>query len=197
MLDPRPNVSSNFLQRFQGLFWLLFLMWGLELFDWVTPWIRLDEFGIHPRSLLGLPGIVFAPMLHHSWPHLLSNTTPFVIFGALIAMNGATEFWAVTLGSALISGLGTWLVSPSYTITVGASGIIFGYFGYLLLRGFFERKFSSILISLVVGLCYGSIIFQVFPTERGISWSAHFFGLVGGVVVAQFLSQHKRRSNLL
>lgn len=186
---------STFFERFQGLISLLLLMWGLELIDWLIP-LQLDYFGIHPRSLVGLLGIVVAPVLHSSWSHLLMNTSPFVIFGGLIALNGPAEFWVVTLGSALISGLGAWLVSPPHTVTVGASGVIFGYFGYLLLRGFFERRLSSILISLLIGLCYGSIIFQVFPSERGISWSAHFFGLVGGVLIAQTLGKRKRSSTL-
>jgi membrane associated rhomboid family serine protease len=194
MSDHDSVASPTFFHRFQGLAWLLALMWGLECLDWVTPGIQLEQFGIHPRSPLGLVGIVFAPVLHSSWSHLFTNTSPFVIFGGLIALNGVAEFWMVTLGCALISGLGTWLFSPANSITVGASGVIFGYFGYLLLGGFFERKFSSILISLAVGLGYGSIIFQVFPTERGISWAAHFFGLVGGVLIAQILGQQKRSS---
>ena len=170
-------------------------MWGLELMDWLTPGLYLDWFGIHPRSLPGLLGIFVAPVLHSSWSHLLTNTSPFLIFGGLIALNSATEYWIVTLGCALISGLGVWVVSPPQTVTVGASGVIFGYFGYLLLRGFFERKVSSIIISLAVGFFYGSILFQVIPSERGISWSAHFFGLVGGVLIAQFLGKRKRNTS--
>ena len=173
------------------------LMWGLEFLDWITPGILFEQFGIHPRSPFGLLGILFAPVLHSSWSHLITNTSPFIIFGGLIALNGAAEFWWVTLSCVCISGLGVWLVSPTNSITVGASGVIFGYFGYLLLRGFFERKLSSIFISLAVGFCYGGIIFQVFPAEQGVSWPAHFFGLVGGVVVAQVLSKQKRSSHLL
>ncbi|MEM9136030.1 MAG: rhomboid family intramembrane serine protease [Cyanobacteria bacterium P01_F01_bin.42] len=187
------NSPANFFPRFQGLVALLAVMWGLELLDWTMPGLDLDRFGIQPRSLSGLLGIVCAPVLHSSWSHLLTNTSPFVIFGGLIALNGAAEYWLVTLGCALISGLGVWLVSPSYTITVGASGVVFGYFGYLLLRGFFERQLSSIVISVAVGFFYGSILFQVFPAERGVSWSAHFFGLLGGVMIAQFLGRRKRR----
>lgn len=188
------HSPSDFFPRFQGLVTLLALMWGLEILDWATPGLALDRFGIQPRSGWGLLGIVFAPVLHSSWSHLLTNTSPFVIFGGLIALNGAEEYWLVTLGCALISGLGVWLVSPTYSITVGASGIIFGYFGYLLLRGFFERKPSSIIISLAIGFFYGSILLQVFPAERGVSWSAHFFGLVGGVILAQLLGKRKRGS---
>ena len=192
MIENRPA----FFERFQSLALLVVLMWILEFVDWVTPGLELEQFGIIPRSLSGLLGILFAPILHSTWSHLITNTPSFLIFGGLIALNGSAEFWLVTIGCALISGLGVWLVSPTNTITVGASGVIFGYFGYLLLRGFFERKLSSIIISLAIGLCYGSIIFQVFPAERGISWSAHFFGLVGGVLIAQFLGQRKRISNL-
>lgn len=186
------QTTSAFFSRFQGLLLLLGLMWGLELLDWLTPGLPIDRFGIHPRSLSGLLGILVAPVLHSSWSHLLTNTSPFVIFGGLIALNGASEYWLVTLGCALISGLGVWLVSPTHSITVGASGIIFGYFGYLLLRGFFERKASSIIISLIIGFSYGSILLQVFPSEKGISWSAHFFGLLGGVLIAQVLGKRKR-----
>lgn len=169
-------------------------MWGIELVDWFFPWIRLDWFGIHPRSVNGLMGILVSPLLHSSWSHLMANTPPFLMFGGLIAASGSQRFWTVTLGCALISGFGTWLVSPGWTITVGASGIIFGYFGFLLLRGFFERRFSSALISLAVGLFYGSILWQVFPSGRGISWSAHFFGLVGGIVMAYWLGRSRKSS---
>lgn len=171
-------------------------MWALELLDTLLP-IPLDQYGIFPRSPLGLMGIIFAPFLHGSWSHLLANTPPFLIFGGIISLGGTGEFWLVTLGCGLIGGLGTWMFSPSNTITVGASGIVFGYFGYLLLRGFFERKFSSILISLAIGIVYGGIIWQVFPSANPrISWTAHFFGFVGGVILARMLGGSKRQTSL-
>ena len=192
MISPQRCSPPSPLRKFYSLLGCLGLMWGLELIDALLP-LPLDQFGIHPRSLSGLIGIAVSPFLHGSWSHLMANTPPLLIFGGLISFGGATEFWLVTLGCGLISGLGTWAFSPSYTVTVGASGIVFGYFGYLLLRGFFERKFSSIAISLVIGFVYGGIIWQAFPSsDARISWTAHFFGLIGGVLLARFLGSSKR-----
>ncbi len=178
------HVQASFISL--GIF--VGLMWVIEFIDWFLP-IQLDAYGIHPRDLSWLQGILFAPLLHGSWAHIVANTPPLVILGGLIALQGVGEFWLVTLMSALVSGLGVWLVSPANSVTVGASGLIFGYFGFLLLRGFFERRFSSVLVSLGVGTFYGSLVWGVLPSSPNVSWQAHFFGFLGGILAANWVAK--------
>lgn len=167
---------------------LVGLMWVIEFIDWLIP-IQFDVYGIHPRNLSWLQGILIAPLMHGSWAHIMANTPPLLIFGGLIALQGVGDFWLATILSALVSGIGVWFISPSYSVTVGASGIIFGYLGFLLLRGFFERRFSSIVISLGVGAFYSSMIWGVLPSSPNVSWQAHFFGFVGGILAANLVSK--------
>jgi membrane associated rhomboid family serine protease len=168
---------------------LVGLMWVIEFVDWFIPIIQFDIYGIHPRNLGWFQGIVFAPLLHGSWAHIMANTPPLLIFGGLIALQGVGDFWLVTIVSALVSGIGVWFIAPPASVTVGASGVIFGYLGFLLLRGFFERRFSSILISLGVGAFYSSMIWGVLPTSPNVSWQAHFFGFIGGILAANLVSK--------
>lgn len=165
------------------------LLWSIELVDYVLGgW--LNQFGIIPRSLIGLRGIVFAPLLHGNFAHLLSNTVPFVVLGWLVMVREVGDFFVVTAIAALVGGLGTWLFgSPG--IHIGASGVIFGYLGFLLLRGYFERSFVSMVFSVLVAVLYGGLIWGVLPSQSGISWEGHLFGFVGGGVAAWLLAKGK------
>jgi membrane associated rhomboid family serine protease len=116
----------------------------------------------------------------------MGNTLPFLVLGWLIMLRNTHDFLRVTLVVGLASGLGTWLFgSPGSHI--GASGVIFGYLGYLLLRGFFERRLGSISLSVLVGTLYGSMIWGILPLQQGISWEGHLFGFLGGVLAARRL----------
>lgn len=184
-MDNRQNRKSNSTTAsIISLGTLLCLMWLLELCNWLLPQLQLDSYGIRPRDISWLPGIIIAPLLHGSWAHLIANTPPLIIFGGLVSLQGIRRFWLVTVMSALISGLGVWLFSPENAITVGASGVIFGYFGFLLLRGLFARSIGSILISLIVSFVYGGTIWGVLPSSPNVSWQAHLFGFLGGVLAA-------------
>ncbi len=169
---------------------LVALMWGIEILDQFVFRIglrqTLDIYGIIPRNPIGLRGILFAPFLHSNFAHLIGNTIPFVFLGWLIMLRETRDFLWVSLITALVSGTGTWLFgSPGFHI--GASGVIFGYLGYLISRGYFERKPLTVAMSLFVGVTYGSMIWGVFPTRMGISWEGHLFGFIGGIVAARFL----------
>ena len=185
-MDEKRNnrKSSPITARILSLGALVGLMWLLELLNWSLPQLQLDSYGIRPRDISWLPGIIIAPLLHGSWAHPIANTPPLLIFGGLVSLQGLRRFWLITLVSALISGLGVWLFSPSYAVTVGASSIIFGYFGFLLLRGLFARSIGTILISLAVAFLYGGRIWGVLPSSPNISWQAHLFGLIDGVLAA-------------
>lgn len=167
---------------------LVVLLWAIELVNWVIFRGQLVEFGIFPRTLVGLRGIVFAPFLHAGFGHLLSNTLPLLGLGWLVMLRRTADFWAVSIITMLVSGLGVWLLGGANTLHVGASGVIFGYLGYLLMRGYFERSVLSIGFSLVVVMLYGGLLWGVFPTAIGISWQGHLFGLIGGGVAARDLT---------
>jgi membrane associated rhomboid family serine protease len=166
------------------------LMWGLEILDLFLGG-ALNRFGIRPHSLIGLRGILFAPFLHGNFLHLAANTVPFVILGWLVMLRRTSDFFTVTAIVMLVAGLGTWLFAPSYTNHIGASGVVFGYLGFLLARGYFERSFGSILLSVMVGLLYGSMIWGVLPGQIGISWQGHLFGFIGGIIAARMLSKSR------
>ncbi|MEG3974280.1 rhomboid family intramembrane serine protease [Microcoleus sp. herbarium8] len=168
------------------------LLWIIEIVDVFLFQGALNDYGVRPRSLDGLQGILLMPFLHGSYAHLAANTLPFVTFGWLIMLREISDFFIVSAVTVLVSGLGVWLTGAPNSVHIGASGLIFGYFGFLLLRGYFERSFTSIAISLIVGFFYGGLIWGVLPQQPGISWQGHFFGFVGGVLAAQLLGRKKR-----
>jgi membrane associated rhomboid family serine protease len=165
------------------------LMWISALLNPILFGGHLIRFGIIPRSLVGLRGILFAPFLHAGLGHLMANTLPFIVLGWLVLIRATEDFFVVTAVAMGIGGLGTWLLAGSRTVHVGASGLIFGYLGYLLLRGYFERSFAASFLSLVVAVVYGGLIFGVLPTGPGISWQGHLFGFVGGALAARLLAK--------
>lgn len=169
------------------------IIWAVELIDSLFLGGALDLYGIRPRSFIGLRGILFAPFLHGDFAHVAANTLPFLTLGWLIMLRQTSDFFVVTAITMLVSGLGVWLAAPANSIHIGASGLIFGYFGFLLLRGYFERSFAAILFSLIVGLLYGGIIWGVLPLQYGISWQGHLFGFIGGALAARILARHWRR----
>ena len=171
---------------------ILAVMWALELLDAVTL-NALDSFGIQPRQLSELPNILWAPLLHFGWPHLISNSVPFLVLGVLTYLSGTGRFVATTLISAIVSGLTAWLLAPPGSITAGASGVIFGYLTYLLVRGFYTRKIGQILLAVVVFAIYGTVLLGVLPGTPGVSWQAHLGGAVGGVLSAWWLHGRDKR----
>src|SRR3954463_13688700 len=148
------------------------VMWLVEVVDQVLGG-RLDRYGIEPHDVDGLAGIVAAPFLHAGWGHLLGNTVPFLVLGALIALSGAARVAAVTVIVAFVGGLGTWLVAPSGTDHIGASGIVFGYASYLIARGIFSRRPAHLLAGVVVLAIYGATLLVSLVPADGISWQGH------------------------
>jgi membrane associated rhomboid family serine protease len=170
------------------------LMWITEVVD-VVAGGSLDQYGIHPRDVDGLPEIVSAPFLHAGFGHLASNTIPFAIMGAAIALGGLARVAAVTAVVAVVSGLGTWLIAPANTVTLGASGLVFGYAAYLVARGFLSRRIAELAVGAVVVAVWGFALLQgLLPQER-ISWQAHLFGAVGGVIAASLLAGRAARES--
>jgi membrane associated rhomboid family serine protease len=165
----------------------LAVIWLLQVLNWADGY-RLDsEFGILPEHLSRLPDIFTAPFLHFTWQHIEGNSVPLFVLGVLAAYRSIRRFLLVTLIVAVTSGLAVWLFQASNELTVGASGIIFGYFGYVLMRGFFDRNLADIGVGLVAGVLYWTILEVAIPGTPGVSWIGHLGGLFGGVLAAWVL----------
>jgi membrane associated rhomboid family serine protease len=162
-------------------------MWVVEVVDSLDSH-RLDRDGIVPRSVSHLYGIVFAPLLHASFGHLIANTIPFVLLGLTIALTSAVRVVAVTAIVALASGAGTWLTAPAGSVTLGASGVVFGYATYLISRGMFNRRIGELSMGIVVAVLFGGALLSGLLPHSGISWQAHLFGGIGGVLAAQMFA---------
>ena len=182
--QPAPRTLS----RFAPPVALLAAMWIVQLADAVLPG-SFSGLGIRSWNPAGLAGILFAPLLHANWAHLIGNSVPFLVLGCLVAVEGARRFWVVTVFAAVVGGLGTWIVNAPGTLTVGASGLVFGYFGYLVMRVFAPGRISHRILYALVGLIvigvYGATMLAgVFAAASGVSWQGHLFGAIGGGVAA-------------
>jgi membrane associated rhomboid family serine protease len=165
----------------------VFLAWSVEFVDRVAYGGALESYGIHPRNFAALWGILAAPILHVGWLHLAANTLPFVVLGWLVMLRKIGDFVVVTALAILIGGLGVWVFGAANSIHVGASGLIFGYLGYLLARGYFERSVSAVVLGMVALVLYGGVLWSILPGQPGVSWEGHLFGFVGGVAAARLL----------
>ncbi|WP_436502220.1 rhomboid family intramembrane serine protease [Actinokineospora sp. HUAS TT18] len=159
------------------------LLYLIELLDVILP-ADLDQHGIVPRTLGGLDGILWAPLLHADWSHLVGNTLPLLVFAFLAMANGLGQWVAVTATIWLVSGIGVWLTGNSLSVTVGASGLCFGWLLFLLVRGIFNRSLLQLGVAALLFLYWGSMLFGVLPGDRHISWQGHLFGAIGGVLAA-------------
>ncbi|HRL48546.1 MAG TPA: rhomboid family intramembrane serine protease [Propioniciclava sp.] len=187
VIDRRPGPVASFF--FVGT-WLAF-MWLLEGVDALTGG-ALDSLGVSPRDVTELPQIFTAPFLHFGFAHLIANSVPFLVLGTLTRMAGRREFWIATLSSIVVSGLVTWLISAPMSVTAGASGLVFGWLGFLLLRGLFARNWVQILVAAAVFGFFGGMLWGVFPTMPGVSWQAHLGGVLGGALAAWWLHRRPR-----
>lgn len=188
------GIAKELKDQITILFGLTALFWLIELVDlFLLQTYSLDHrFGIMPGRPIGLLGIIFAPFLHGNLPHLIANTVPFLSLGWLVMLQETADFWRVTGVTMLVGGLGVWLIGQPGSVHIGASILIFGYLGFLLFRGYFQRNAPSIALSILVGIFYGSLIWGVLPTRAGISWEGHLFGFIGGVIAARWIGKSKR-----
>lgn len=160
------------------------LLWLIEVVDLVTGH-ALDAYGIAPRSVDGLSGIPLAPFLHFGFDHVASNSVPLLVLGFVAALSGIRRFLALCAVVVAVDGLGVWLVAGADTVTAGASGLVFGLFGYLLVRGFVERRPLGVLVAVAIAAYWGTAILTgILPTNTTVSWQGHLFGLLTGVASA-------------
>jgi membrane associated rhomboid family serine protease len=163
------------------------LLWVVQLANWADSY-RLDtSFAIVPHSESHLGDILTAPFLHVSWQHLEGNSVPLLVLGFLAAYRGVTKFLAVTAIAAVTSGLAVWLFQSTNEPTVGASGLIFGYFGYVVVRGLFDRNFIDAIVGVLAAIAYSYILAVAIPGTPGVSWIGHAGGLAGGVLAGWVL----------
>ncbi|MEX2578563.1 MAG: rhomboid family intramembrane serine protease [Verrucomicrobiales bacterium] len=168
------------------LFGIAGLFWGLEILDQIL-FGFLDHFGIRPRTLPGLAGVFLAPFIHLGFGHLVSNTLPFLILGGVVLVGGRKIFVTASLFIVAVGGGMLWTLGPSSTNHIGASLLVFGYFGFLIARGVFERSAFWIVVSIITLILYGGMLAEVVPGQRGISWQGHLFGFVAGVLAARVM----------
>jgi membrane associated rhomboid family serine protease len=167
------------------------LIWILQVANWADHYQLDQDYGILPRSLGHLAGIFTAPFLHISWNHIEGNSGPLFVFGLLAAYRGVVRFLGVTLLVAVTSGLAVWLFQGN-ELTVGASGLIFGYFGYVLARGIFDRNLIDALAAVVMALSYAYILTVAVPGTPGVSWIGHLGGLIGGLAAGWIFRTRRR-----
>lgn len=182
---PAPPTRRPRLGPFGPPLLLLAVMWGLELLDVVLRG-RLDSGGIQARETDGLLGVLLSPFLHAGFSHLLANTVPLLVLGTLVARGGRRAFWSATAVIVVLGGLGTWLIAPSDSVTIGASGVVFGYLGYLIVVGVRTRHWVDLLVGLAVLLLYGGLLLGALPwaVSEGVSWQAHLCGALAGGLAA-------------
>ncbi|MBT8136141.1 MAG: rhomboid family intramembrane serine protease [Gammaproteobacteria bacterium] len=172
------------MSRFRPLAALLLLLWLIELVNFILGH-RLNTFGLLPRHLAGLPGILLAPLLHGSFTHLISNSGGLLALGGLVALRGERHFVTSTVAIAVLGGILLWVFGRT-ALHVGASGLVFGYFGLLLGRAWFERSAGTLLIGALVIAVYGGLLWGLLPLQAFVSWDGHLAGLLAGVAVARW-----------
>ncbi len=155
-------------------------MWISYFSSWLLP---LQQFGLVPRTTLGLIGIFTAPFLHGSLFHLIGNSISFVSFAVVLALLEGNKMLTKVMLMVIIGGALTWLFGRSAN-HIGASGLIFSIWGYLLLSGWFSRKLKYIVVSIGLMFFYGGLIFGIFPGKVGVSWEGHLFGFIAGIIVS-------------
>jgi membrane associated rhomboid family serine protease len=161
---------------------VLTVLWVAQIINWADGYRLSYEYGTRARDIGSLPTILTAPLLHFSWGHLEANSGPLFIFGFLSAYRGIRKFVGVTALIVVGSGLGAWLTGAPNSISAGASGVVFGYFGYVIVRGLFDRHGIDIVIGIVMALCFAYQLAVIVPGTPGVSWQAHLFGFVTGII---------------
>jgi membrane associated rhomboid family serine protease len=203
---PAPQAKKRPRWKVGGATILTFvaLLYVIELFDQLGGH-NLDRNGIRPLESDGLWGVIFAPLLHANWAHLIANTGPALVLGFLVTLTGLARFVWATAIVWIIGGFGTWLIGNvgsacGETDHIGASGLIFGWLTFLVVFGFFTRTVWQIIVGLLVLLCYGGVLWGAVPVLNmcgGVSWQAHLCGGIAGVLAAYLLSGPERKARAL
>lgn len=194
---PQSNAEAMIAEAKRAL-WvmvgLLAVMWALQIVSSLGDYGLSGDFGIEARDPASLPEIFSAPFFHFSWNHIEANSGPLFVFGFLAAYRGVKKWLGVSVLIIVASGLGVWFTSSSTAVTAGASGLVFGYFGYIIVRGLFDRHPIDIVIGLVMALCFAYQFSSLLPSDEQISWQGHMFGFVGGIVGGWLFRDRRRKA---
>ncbi|MTD56977.1 rhomboid family intramembrane serine protease [Amycolatopsis pithecellobii] len=186
MSMPRGEEAEALLAEARKALWvmvgILMVLWIVQIINAALGYELSFDYGIRAREPGSLPEIFSAPFLHFSWAHIEGNSGPLFIFGFLAAYRGVKKFLGVSALIVIGSGLGAWFTSGAGTVGAGASGVVFGYFGYIIVRGLFDRRPIDLVIGLVMALCFAYQFSLLIPAGEGIGWQAHLFGFIAGVV---------------
>lgn len=188
MNGERMNINTN-MKNMKTIVGFIAVMWGGFLLSLVTP---INRLGIVPRSVEGIPGILLSPFLHGSFQHIISNTTAMLFFAPVFSLIQSRNLISKLLVLILLSGTITWLIAFSGT-HIGASGLIFSLFGFLVSVAYFQREFKYITVSVIIASLYGYMIFGVLPIRSGVSWEGHLAGVIAGILYAGYA----KKKNLL
>lgn len=176
--------TSPVVQAVQLVVGLIVLLWVIEIIDGALLDGRLDQQGIVPRSWGGLDGVLWMPLLHGGLGHLAANTVPLLVLGVFVALEGPRRLLVVTVIVVTLGGLATWLLARP-AVHIGASSLVFGYAGFLLVAGFVEKSVKGIAVGILVGVLFGGMILRgITPVSSYVSWESHLFGLAAGVLAA-------------
>lgn len=196
------GISANYTKRGRiatgatFAFGYVAVLWIVHLVNTFLFGGGLTYFGIHPLDFNGLLGIIFSPLLHTNFEHLISNSISGAIFCFLVGLSGRRAWWEVTILVVLIAGIGTWLLGGPGTNHIGASGLVYGWWAYLLLRGIFNRSLSQIALGVVLGIFYSGMAWGVLPIYEGASWQAHLFGAIGGVIAGSVITSDDTKAQI-
>jgi membrane associated rhomboid family serine protease len=194
--DLAPGDAETILAEARKAFFVMAaviaLLWVIQIANWADHYHLTFDYGIRPRDVGSLPDLLTAPFLHFTWAHIEGNSGPLFIFGFLAAYRGVSKFIGVTVLVVLTSGLAAWAAEPAGTVGAGASGVVFGYFGYIMVRGFFDRHVIDMVIGAIMALCF-AYQFTVLVPQAGIGWQAHIGGLVGGVLAGWIFRDRRPR----
>jgi len=169
------------------LFSFIFVTLLVEIINYIWHH-RLCDYGIYPRQIEGLLGIATAPFLHYGWEHLMANTVTLILLGGTVVIFYSRQFLKISILVILMGGLGVWLIGRD-AYHVGSSGLLFGYFGFLVSRGLYERTFPAIALSVMVMLLYGGMIYSILPISPYVSWEAHLCGFLSGLIAARIIKK--------
>lgn len=162
--------------------------WIIHIINFLFFGSELGQYGIHPLDFNGIWGIFTAPLLHANFEHLIGNSLPGAVFCFLIGLSGRKAWWEVTVIVVLIAGIGTWLLGGPGTSHIGASGMVYGWLAYLIVRGIFNRSLGQFLVGVGLGFAYSGLIWGVLPIYEGVSWQGHLFGAIGGIVAGMVIT---------
>jgi len=180
--------DEGFFSRFIPIFALVGLCWAVFVVNNLILHTQLNQYGIIPRHLNSLPGIIFAPFLHGSYKHLMANSVPLLVLGAVLCARSKGEFIIVSACGILFGGGLTWLFAR-HAAHIGASGLVFCYLGYLSSLAYFRRNIGTLLLSVICIIAYGGIVRGILPTSTAVSWEGHLAGLLTGVATAWFIAR--------